>query len=208
MFQDFRAPEIHSSERGYRKKRVRIGIYDEGILCIDCEKLFQPWDDYAKQFLLSEPAAEKHVSDELGKKLALFIKNIDYPKLKLFFLSVLWRASVSTHEFFRHVRLGPHEPTIGNMIKSNAPGDENDYSTFLYRFEEPIARRILISPYRHKFDGVNYYRLYAMGYQMTPEDLQLFTLKPEGTCWLLLTDFKSSKEYEGLKRIKDSEMSS
>jgi len=37
----------------------------------------------------------------------IIIEGIDYAPFKLFLMSVLWRASVSTLEFFKLVSLGP-----------------------------------------------------------------------------------------------------
>ena len=84
-------------------RKSRTGDYDR-IVCDECEKRFQPWDDYGINFVRtyksgivgrpivsSDPA---RASDPAG----LIIDDIDYTKLKLFVLSMLWRADASSRE--------------------------------------------------------------------------------------------------------------
>jgi hypothetical protein len=75
-----------------------IGAYDSNILCSDCEKKLGIPDDYAFAFL--HGGKTNFESIELDQTLVAFATiNFDYKKLKLFVLSVLWRASVSKIEF-------------------------------------------------------------------------------------------------------------
>jgi hypothetical protein len=99
--------KVYSSLSKHYPKRSQKGIYDTAILCENCEKLFSPWDDYAQTLLLSD--IEKNYIIENGKIVCFEIKDYDYHKLKLFFISLLWRASVSTHEFFQGVKANKFE---------------------------------------------------------------------------------------------------
>ena len=101
--------------------KSRIGIYDPQILCDDCEKMFQKYDDYACRLLLSDFTESNFVLDPSGNKIGYWLNGIDYQKLKLFFLSVLWRASVSKREEFKRVRIGSFEAEIREMIKNSDP---------------------------------------------------------------------------------------
>ena len=50
------------------------------------------------------------------------IADFDYARLKLFFISVLWRAHLSQDQFFDAVDLGPWQSTARQMIWEGDPG--------------------------------------------------------------------------------------
>jgi hypothetical protein len=58
----------------------------------------------------------------VGQSLFTEINGLDYAMFKLFHLSVLWRAGVSTREEFRNVKLGSHEDVIRQMLLRDDPG--------------------------------------------------------------------------------------
>ena len=51
----------------------------------------------------------------------------DYTQFKLFQLSILWRCSVTSIDFFK-IDLGDHSETLMQMILSEDPGEEDDYA--------------------------------------------------------------------------------
>ena len=57
----------------------------------------------------------------------LLLRGLDYAKLKLMLLSVLWRMSVARLPFFQAVSLGPHEDRIRCMLLSEDPGPAEMY---------------------------------------------------------------------------------
>jgi hypothetical protein len=88
------------------------------------------------------------------------LENVDYHKLKLFFLSMLWRAHASSLAFFSHVDLGVHETKLRSYISSGEAPPSNEYELILfYLFNQPQPP-VIIPPWRHKLDGVNVYRFY------------------------------------------------
>jgi hypothetical protein len=102
-------PQLMTNIGGIFPKRVRKGIYDKTILCRECEDNFAPWDDYAQSLLLQR-LKDTRALWHGGEIAGLAFPNYDYTKLKLFFISVLWRASVSTQRFYEKIQLGPFEP--------------------------------------------------------------------------------------------------
>jgi hypothetical protein len=96
--------------------------FKEYLLCEQCEQKLGVWENYATRLLkteLPQPAP--------GQAKPILFQGLIYSHLKLFFLSVLWRASVSTLPFYEHVRLGPHEDKIREMLVHSIPGDPTDY---------------------------------------------------------------------------------
>ena len=100
----------------------------EKLLCPSCENKFSAFETYTKNVLF-DAAEIKTVDKGKGK---LVFENIDYKKFKLFQLSVLWRASVSTLEMFNEIDLGLHEPYIRDMLWNENPGKSTDYGC-IYR---------------------------------------------------------------------------
>ncbi|KTC88889.1 hypothetical protein [Fluoribacter dumoffii] len=140
-------------------KRLPICVYDKTILCGNCEKMFQDWDDYGNQFfhhILSKP-------DSLIKKntkiLAYVFNNIDSKKLALFIISVLWRASVSQESFFENVKLGPFGDKIKSLLLNDSVDEINNFPIIisLFNFSD---NRALHPPHRTRINAVNYYYLY------------------------------------------------
>ena len=86
--------------------RSRRGVYDRELVCGRCEAKFSPWDDYAYRLLSKEPGEHDYTYVD-GEPRVYTVTRYDYAKLKLFFVSLLWRASESNQSFFAHVSVGP-----------------------------------------------------------------------------------------------------
>lgn len=111
-----RLNELHTDpsvrDRCFLQKGVR-----EKLLCLDCEHIISPSEKYVREVLYGGVVNERYVANNI-----IHLSLIDYAKLKLFQLSILWRASVSSHEFFKNVSLGDYDEAIRKMILSGDPG--------------------------------------------------------------------------------------
>ncbi|WP_139352797.1 hypothetical protein [Algoriphagus sp. A40] len=113
------------------------GIYEANILCKSCDNSFLSiLERYFSVFFHSEKISIEK-SPKLIPKIDLngnkffYCSNTDYGKLKLFFLSILWRSSISKKEFFKDINLGPHEEKIRKMVFENNPGNVDEYPVML-----------------------------------------------------------------------------
>jgi hypothetical protein len=109
-----------------RQDRVRTeykqaGLYDENILCADCEAQFSNWDAHGGAVICKRRWEADLYHDAGGNPCGYHLKDVRYELFMLFLLSVLWRASVSGHQFFRGVQLGPHETSILQILKDGGP---------------------------------------------------------------------------------------
>lgn len=142
-----------------QSKRSWTGEYDSQIVTAEGEAYFSDWDAYAYEFLLER--TKKAVLYHNGSKaLCVEVETNDYDKLKLFFISVLWRAGVSRRPFFRKVRLGPHEGELRRCILEGDPGDFQNYGVLLYLYPDtPKAGFPMVSPrfFREKDSRCNFY---------------------------------------------------
>jgi hypothetical protein len=89
----------------------------EKLLCSTCEQRFSRHEKYAAEVMTGRLG---HRYKNSGRRIV--IDGLDYEKFKLFQMSILWRASVSSLDFFRLVRLGPHQETLREMLSSDDPG--------------------------------------------------------------------------------------
>jgi hypothetical protein len=98
----------------------------EHLLCGICERRLQKWEEYAARVIYQKRLFDfPSTKPRELRKLA----DLNYPKLKLFLLSVLWRMSASSLPLFEQVRLGPHEQKIRDMLLSEDPGSVTDYGS-------------------------------------------------------------------------------
>jgi len=157
-------PLITSSKDGFYPKRRPIGEYDTNILCKGCETTFNTWDDYGKTLLLDK-IDEFEVINENNIAIGYQLNSFDYQKLKMFFISVLWRAGVSERDFYKKVSLGPHEQKLREMVLNSDAGKEEAYATQLFRFSQESFAIPILMPMKIKSSyGYTYYRIYLGDY--------------------------------------------
>lgn len=202
-----KAPKILSNIEGEHPRRSLIGIYDTSILCSGCDNVISDWDNYAQDLLLKKFSENLSVYNGT-RKVAYKIDKFDYKKLKLFFISVLWRASISRQSFFKRIKLGPYESLARKMILEKNPGSSEDFAVIVAKFSDPIVTAIL-DPHMDKFDGVNFCRIYMTGFviyvkvdkRKTPEFLKNYKIRENGPIYIILRDLHKSRDGKIIKDI-------
>lgn len=200
------ALDVLTNKADEYKKKSWDGPYDK-IVCKECESTWCDWDNYAQRLLADEPmGAQARYHD--GQKIAYVLRDFDYKKLKLFFISMLWRASVSSQDFFSRVSLGEFEDVAKQHIAKGDPGDSQDFGTVLAKFDHPLAKAVL-DPHEDSFSGVDYYRFYLASYiaymkvdrRPAPKSLSPFAMKENEPLYLVCRDFGKSKEVSLMKKL-------
>ncbi len=96
----------------------------EYLLCADCEQKLSRHEKYFKEAVhLSRHGIQIVQNDSIA-----VISNLDYSKVKLFLLSVIWRMSVSSLPQFERISLGEHEDIIRRIIIDESPEETDNYS--------------------------------------------------------------------------------
>lgn len=148
-----------NSRVDYHQKGLR-----EPLLCAECEQLLGSHERYASQLFF-------HRDDFhwVTVGATTFISPVKYSSFKLFLLSLLWRAGVSSLPSFREVTLGPHEPRIRAMLLASDPGKPHDYPATLFSFREhaDMFRETIIPPYRVRIGSHQAYRTAFAGWLCT-----------------------------------------
>lgn len=121
-----------------KKSRFKYnGEYEGGILCQDCDTgIIGKLESYAADLLYGKLPGTRAPKTELidGQECIVMghEQNYDYRRFKLFLLSVLWRASISTRPFFKQAHLPSDvEERIRLMILEDDPGEPDEYACFI-----------------------------------------------------------------------------
>lgn len=160
FFREIDVPEqpsilIEGNKESYIKRRPK-GIYDQNILCLDCENKFQLADDYA-QLLLLRSLDERKMLD--GKGDVFFYESFNYKLLKRFVISLLWRASISKNIFYSHINLGPFEKMVKELLWNDSVGTEDEFD-FFFSFLANLPKRSILQPIQSRFGSINVIQFY------------------------------------------------
>lgn len=145
---------VISTDEAERNKYQQKGPR-EPLLCADCEQQFSRYERYASLVLSG--------GIELGYQFdgpASVLSGLEYKQFRLFQLSVLWRAGVSRHEFFKDVSLGPHEEPLRLALLNEDPGPSERYGCVMYAVvhEGKIQQDLVLQPEHVRFSGLRGYR--------------------------------------------------
>ncbi len=184
--------DLTQSFRGNVTKRgkQRSGEYEGSILCQNCDgKIIKEYEDYAKVILYGKE------SSNVNKLLYSFsygeiaVENIDYRKLKLFFLSILWRAAISSRPFFKEIILDEKKlEELREMIFTGNPKNNLDFPMlfFLDAGDDPRLKQYIGQPvagidnnsFLFTFPGILVYYLFDTG--IIPDKLLKYQILNSG----------------------------
>ena len=186
-------------------KRRPIGSYEK-LLYKDCDQMLGVYDNYAQNLLLKQ-ALQFYPNTDLAYK----IDDYSYVKLKLFFLSLLWRSSISDLEEFCNIDIGPFEERLEELIRSESVGGADDFSVFIAKFDSEnekikgIAEKNILFPAKQKINGLNYsifylsnaYKIYIkVDKRGTPDVFKELILKDGKSLLIMrLDNFEKSPEF-------------
>ncbi len=155
------------AQGGEHNKKSPTGVYDKNILCATCDGKIGKWDNIAIQFFTD---TSKWLKKDAKGETYYEIWAYDYKALKLFFISLIWKASVSKNTMYKYVNLGPFEQKALNHLRTEDPGSIHDFSVILYKFSSTIDPnfmynsngqiKAMLNPVADRKDGFNYYRFY------------------------------------------------
>ena len=124
-----RRGKVWKAQQGWRER----------LLCYDCEQfLNQHYEQPSAAIWKTLCGQERHPEIQIERapdgtgKVGILFRGVDYPTLKLFFMSILWRAGVASTEQFASVQLGgKHERELRHRLLERDPGQESDYACFV-----------------------------------------------------------------------------
>lgn len=186
----------------------------EWLLCEDCDsRLLGPWDDYGKQVFIDQDKIQIERFDHPRLIFPADIaKGLDYKKLKLFLISMLWRSGISQRPIFKQIDLGPHEEKLRQMILNENPGEETEYpcTVFTTRHFHDFGKGWTFPPKSSKLNGHNCIDFFITGIQFTffisnhdlPNWVKRTTIRKNGELILNANRENAMKLINGHARIK------
>ena len=172
-------------------KRVETrptGLY-ERLLCRSCEDRLKVHEDYVRKFLYGGAG---FYAEKIGNNY--LFSGLKYVPVRLCYLSILWRMSISRLSTFNAVSLGPHEENLRTLIINDDPGRVGQYGflSIIPFLDGELIPDLILQPGRIKCDGHIIYRMVIGGllfmfmvssHRVAPEIEQAF-IQPDGT-WLM-----------------------
>lgn len=137
---------VPEEQTKFHQKGVR-----EYLLCDECEQQFSKYERYASQTYYHKEAKDIQQNDKI-----FVAENVEYSLMKLFQLSILWRASVSSLEIFGDVKLGPHEEKVRQMLLLENPGKDYEYGCMQFAVimdNNKVADGLIMPPALFRVDG-------------------------------------------------------
>ena len=214
----FYQPMERDDGRPFRYKIISIepddkilkgqGGIKEPLLCFDCDNYLSNYENYASKILSGDiQLTYSQVTPKTRK-----ISGIDYNKFKLFQLSLLWRSSVSSQDFFNQVRLGPiHENQIRNLILNRNPGPAEKYPCIMIRIINVgnVVNDLMIQPVPIHIENHKVYRFIMAGFtwlffvstHKIPYNFQIVKLDESGN--IIISDIELSKMENVVKFTKE-----
>ena len=190
----------------HRKGRIKQKGERERLLCGKCESTFSVWESYAKS-VWEKNAGNWRKIDGGG----LWGSGLDYRKLKLFLLSVLWRSDIATGDIGENVSLGPHSEKIRLMLLEGHPKEPQLYPCMMMRIMSgnalkenglrwPIKGRWYGQiAYSVAFKGVGL--LYVIGNQKLTEEQQRGCIDENGDVVMGTSQFSGWSGHMGNLKI-------
>lgn len=126
-------------EENSRINRIPKGEYEGGLLCSNCETIISKYESYVRKFFLGGNFAKnkkpvyKHFKNIKGQEFTQ-ISNVDYTNFKLFILSLIWRASISSRPLFKEISLPNYNDKLREMLYECNPGEEDDFPLMCWHF--------------------------------------------------------------------------
>lgn len=134
----------------------------ERLLCADCDnRRLGKLEDYIARVLFGK----SRISCRKTKN-GIIIENLSYESIRLFQLSMLWRASISSLPEFSDVALGPHEETIRTMLLKDDPGVPDQFPCILCvpgELSTKLKNKAIKMPQTQRLKGHRSYDFYCGG---------------------------------------------
>lgn len=193
-------------------KSSPVGIYDPSILCHQCDTKIGTLDQYGIDFFSRIDAICKKIKFSTNSFYYIIEgTDFDYIKLKKFFVSILYRASISTIPDCSKISLGiKYENEAKEFLQGNT--DNTNFSIIMYKRisqTELPADKFIMFPTKMRFkkdspiSGFNAYDMSLCGYRIIikvdqrayNKTISMFEMSPKGIR-LLHEKLEETKDFD------------
>ena len=170
----------------------------EYLLCGRCDnEKFGTWERYAREQFIGQRSPFQCAGDP-----GFVWQGLEYAPMKLFFLSILWRMGVASHQFYAHVQLGRHEKHLRRMLLEENPMESWRYGCVVghLQFGDKTLRGLFSQPQMSSIrDGLNSVRFVMDGFvyffylsNVRPENKEIECFLQTSGSWAV--PFKQAKD--------------
>ena len=125
-------------------KQCKMGAYDKSILCAKCDgTIIKLFEDEAYRILLRDIYNFQEYRFPNYIQYHMKSNDFNYSLFKKFFISVLWRASVSKIEEFANINLGPYEDIALKILKGELEKD-NLFKILIFKFPQNMDNNLVV----------------------------------------------------------------
>ena len=197
--------KLLSSDPNARPTRTRTGEYDSNLLCRQCEASLSDYDDYAHTVLFKTAPAETILFN--GQAHVARFEQIDTEKLRIFFVSLLWRMHATDRAMFSSVKLGDYGSLFKQATLEKNPNLVPQMDAVIAKYDN--TNTAVLGPRRRRFEGVNGYHISFAGgmcwikidNRPMPDCFSEIGLSRGSPIHLLLRDFSSSPERVDMTKL-------
>lgn len=156
--------EIHVQGE-LKRRHTQNGIWEQGILCPKCDESFGVLDEYAYE-VLPEDIDPQQVK-RLGQGVTVYeLGLIDVDKFRRFLVSLIWRSSLSKHEMFRSIKVGPYFDRFENVLTGKDVSWLNHVDCAFVHLKPPRYDKLLLPPSPTRYDHVNVLQFYLYPWKL------------------------------------------
>lgn len=156
---DERHRTIGVDPRPDKKDRVLQKGIREPLLCGDCEGKLSKWEVYAAGVMRQLPTTADCKPGDV-----VWQRGLDYAKIKLFQMSLLWRCSIAEGPTFAEVDLGPHAERLRQMLLAEDTGRPWEYGCIIAALRKSERWTGIVKfPGKLRIEGHNAYHLVVKG---------------------------------------------
>jgi hypothetical protein len=167
----------------------------ERLLCDECERRLSNYEDYARDVFFGN-AITRPTQCPTGLRFA----ELKYKPLKLFFMSLLWRLSVTTLDYYKGMNLGRHQERLRQQLVSDDAADYLTYPCMItaVMIDNKHFPDVIVPPSRTRFDGQRVWVFVIAGFlyhffvsnQPPPAKMRGGFLQENGTLVLNISDVR------------------
>lgn len=171
---------IINTSKSLEIKIVQSGIHEEYILCRECDNnILSRLERYANNYLYSQPYRTDTINfkqiENISEVKFIRCTNIDYAQFKLFLASLLWRASISSSDFFKDFKLTiEQEEQLRKSILTSVPLQEDDFACVVttHQDEEVVVTDLVFCNASHERKVSFFINHFAYLFYLEKEDLK------------------------------------
>lgn len=142
-------------------KRVPKGMYDENILCAECDNTFSIYENHAKKVFNYHEFKKYEVENTENVFFSVPKENFDYRLLRNFFLSLIWKASISSEGPFKDINLGKYENLALSVLNGTCSDDEKLFAVLTFRYKDPVLEGIVSAFEKRLFGYLGFFFVFS-----------------------------------------------